>query len=136
MKKYLDTDISLKNIDFALLILRVIGGGFMLTHGVGKLMKLINGDFGFPDPLGIGMELSLGLTVFSEFLCAALILIGLGTRLASIPLAITMLVAGFIHHGGDSFNKKEMALLYFGIYLILFFLGSGKYSVDSLFKKK
>lgn len=41
------------------LILRLIGGGFMLTHGFPKLMKLINGDMGFADPIGLGPEFSL-----------------------------------------------------------------------------
>ena len=38
--------------------------------------------------------------------------IGLGTRLASIPLMITMFVAAYISHVVDPFGRKEMALLY------------------------
>lgn len=123
------------HLDYGILILRLVGGGFMLTHGIPKLMKLLNGDFAFANPIGVGPEISLGLTVFSEFFCALLILVGFKTKWVSIPLMITMLVAAFIVHGDDPFKKKEMALLYFAIYLILYFLGSGKYSVDALMKK-
>jgi len=126
----------MENIDFGKLILRLIGGGFMLTHGIPKLMKLLSGDMAFANPLGIGESASLVLTVFAEFICALLILIGYKSKWASIPLMITMLVAAFIVHGGDPWKKKEMALLYFAIYMGIFFLGSGKYSVENLLKKK
>jgi len=123
------------NQDLGKLILRIIGGGFMLTHGIPKLMKLINGNMGFADPIGIGMTPSLILTVFAEFFCALFILVGFKSKLASIPLMITMLVAAFIHHGSDPWGKKELALLYFAIYLAIYTFGSGKYSLDNTFNK-
>jgi len=93
------------------------------------LMKIFNGDWGFADPIGIGAEASLVLTVFAEAICAALILIGYKVRWAAIPLFITMLVAAFIVHGGDPMKKKELAIIYALIYAAIFFLGSGKYAV-------
>ncbi len=124
------------NQDLGKLILRIIGGGFMLTHGIPKLMKLINGDLGFADPLGIGMTPSLILTVFAEFLCALLILVGFKSKWATIPLMITMLVAAFVVHGSDPWNKKELALLYFAVYLAIYTFGSGKYSLDNILNKR
>ncbi|MEL6987100.1 MAG: DoxX family membrane protein, partial [Bacteroidota bacterium] len=67
--------------DLGLFVLRFIGGGLMLTHGIPKMLKLFKGDFAFADPIGIGQAASLGLTVFSEFICALLILVGLFSRL-------------------------------------------------------
>jgi len=130
--KYLSTELNSNQISWASLLLRIVGGGFMLTHGIPKLMKLLAGNFQFGDPIGLGVEASLILTVFAEFLCALCVLIGLGTRMATLPLIITMAVAAFIVHGADPFGKKELALIYLGIYGVLFFLGSGKYSVDAL----
>ena len=124
------------NLDWAALLLRIIGGGFMLAHGFPKFQKLIAGNMEFADPIGIGVGPSLFLTVFAEFLCGILILFGLGTRLASIPLFITMFVAAFVVHGDDPFMKKEKALMYLLVYLALFLLGSGKYSIDNFIKKK
>lgn len=121
---------QLRNTDLGLLILRLIGGGFMLSHGIPKLMKMVNGDFGFADPLGLGMTLSLILTVFAEFICAIMVTIGFKARLASIPLMFTMVVAAFIVHGGDPWGKKEFPLLYFGIYAAILLMGAGKYSLD------
>lgn len=122
---------QLRNQDLALLVLRIIGGGFMLTHGWPKLMKVIGGDFQFADPIGVGPTLSLILTVFAEFVCAILLLVGFKGRAASIFLMFTMLVAALVIHGGDPWGKKEFPLLYFGIYLAIFLMGTGRYSVDN-----
>ena len=108
----------------------------MLVHGLPKLKSLFTEDVSFADPIGIGVIPSLFLTVFAEVICSFLILLGLGTRLAVIPLVITMLVAICIIHGNDGFGKQEMALHYLIIYLLLFFTGSGKYSLDQLLFKK
>lgn len=121
---------ELRNVDWALFLLRILGGGFMLVHGYPKLMQVLEGDFGFADPLGLGPALSIILVVFAEFVCAIALIVGFKVRLASIPLLITMLVAAFIIHGDDPWQKKELALLYAGIYLILFLMGAGRFGVD------
>lgn len=113
-----------------LLVLRIAVVGTMLTHGIPKLQSILAGNWEFGDPLGLGAELSLALTVFAEVGCSLLLLIGLFTRFATIPLLFTMLVAFFIVHGADEFGKKELPLLYALIYTTLFFTGPGKYSVD------
>jgi len=123
---------NLQNI--GLLILRLVGGGFMLTHGIPKLMKLMGGDKSFADPLGLGEGTSLVLTVFAEFICAIFLIFGFATRWVAIPLFVTMLVAAFIVHGSDPFGDKELALLYGGIYLAIAFLGSGRFGLDSVGK--
>ena len=123
------------SFDIAALVLRLAGGGLMLTHGIPKLMKVLGGDLSFGDPIGIGAAPSLLLTVFAEVICAFLVLIGFKTKWASVPLLITMLVAALIVHGADPLGKKELALLYFAIYLVLFAIGGGKFSVDRLVKR-
>ncbi len=65
-----------------------------------------------------------------------LILIGFGTRLAAIPLIITMAVAAFLIHSADPFGKQEMAILYLVVYVVLLIAGSGRYSLDSLLAHK
>lgn len=116
--------------DLGLLILRFVSGGALLTHGYPKFQKVINGDMQFGDPLGLGQATSLYLSAFAEFICAILIILGLLTRLASIPLIINMAVAFTIVHSADDFGTKELSLLYLGMFLTLFFTGPGKYSVD------
>ena len=117
--------------DIAKLLLRLSFGGIMLTHGIPKFMKFFTGEeLQFADPIGIGETPSLILTVFSEVICSILIVIGFKTKLATIPSIITMLVAVFVVHISDPFDRMEMGLLYLCGYLSILLLGAGKYSVD------
>ena len=115
-----------------LLLIRLSFGGIMcFQHGIPKLMKLLNGaPYKFADVFGLGTGLSLSLAVFSEVLCGFLLVIGLFTRWASVPLIVTMIIAAFLIHGSDPFGDKELAILYLIAYLCIFLLGPGKYSID------
>jgi putative oxidoreductase len=137
MKKLFTTNTKSPANDLALLAGRIAIAALMLVHGLPKMEMLFSGDLiQFPPVFGMSAELSLALTVFAEVFCSILILVGFGTRLATIPLIITMLVAALLIHGEDVFAKKELALLYLLVYVILFFTGSGKYSVDQLLQPK
>lgn len=126
-----------KNIDFVLLLLRLVVGGFMLTHGIGKFEKLFSGEpITFPDPIGVGATASLALVVFSEVFCSLFLIFGIATRLSSIPLIITMLVAAFIAHAADGFGKQELPLLYTLIYIVLVISGSGRIAFDNWMYQK
>ena len=118
------------SIDLGLLILRLVAGAAMLTHGYPKLQRVLNGNFEFGDPLGLGPEISLLLAVFAELICSVLVMVGALTRLATIPLIITMAIAFYIVHGADAFSSRELPLLYMGAFLTLFFAGPGKFSAD------
>ena len=102
----------------------------MLTHGLPKLQKILAGNYQFADPIGLGPELSLILVTFAEVICAILIIVGLLTKLAAIPLIIDMAVAFFIVHQTDPFGDKEITLIFLGMFLALFFTGPGRYSLD------
>ena len=130
MKNYLSP--APLSTDIGLLILRLLAGGSMLTHGFPKLLKVLEGNFQFGDPVGLGPEISLILAVFAEFVCSILLILGLTTRFALIPLFITMAVAFFIVLGADAFNAKELPFFYMGVYISLFFTGPGKFSIDKV----
>jgi putative oxidoreductase len=133
MRKFIRITYIPEHIDLVLLIVRVCIACFMMAHGFPKLSKFFSDEqVEFADPIGVGVVLSLALTVFAEVICSAFIFIGLFTRLAVIPLMITMLVAAFIVHGNDGFSKMEPSLLYLVIYILLIIAGSGKYSIDRL----
>ncbi len=116
--------------NIGLLILRVGFSGMMLTHGIPKLLKMFSGDFSFGNPIGIGETATLVLAVLCEVFFPILVLIGFKTRLAAIPVIITMAVAAFIVHGADPLGTKEMALLYLMAFSAIALLGAGKYAVD------
>jgi putative oxidoreductase len=113
-----------------LLLLRIGFCGLMLTHGIPKLWEVIQGNFAFGDPIGIGPTLSKIGAVIGEAIAPLLILIGYRTRLFAIPTIITMGVVVFIVLGNDPLGKKELALLYLFAFTVIALTGAGKYSVD------
>src|SRR5690554_2098935 len=136
MNKLFNIDFKTNTVSTVLLILRIGIATFMLVHGLPKLQMLFSGEIQFPGVMGMSPTFSLALTVLSEVVCSILILIGLGTRLASIPLIITMLVAVFMFHLNDPFASKEPGLLYLLLYLPLVILGGGNFSLDRYLLKK
>jgi putative oxidoreductase len=116
--------------DWGLLILRLGVSAPMIHHGYGKLIAYPELSGKFPDPLGVGTAASLGLTIFAEFFCSIALALGLFSRLASIPLIITMLVAAFIINADGSWGDKELAVLYLIPYLTILLAGPGRISLD------
>ena len=135
MKRVFDT--SVKAIDFPILLLRLTSGSFMLFgHGIPKLGAFSQDPIQFLDFMGLGAPTSLVLAVAAEIGCSILLILGLGTRLAVIPLIITMIVAVTVFHAADPFGVIEKPLLFLLIFVVLLITGSGKYSVDQLISKK
>jgi putative oxidoreductase len=101
------------------------------TNGVGRFAKI-----GIPDPQFFGP-----FTGANEIICGILLIIGLYTRIAAVPLLVVILVAiyttkipiligkGFwaaAHEG-----RADFCMLVGLIFLLIY--GAGKYSIDSNF---
>lgn len=129
--------------DIGILILRIIlGVEFIFLHG---LPKLIGGP---PRWTKTGEAMSnLGITFLpafwgfmataTEFFGGILILVGLFTRSTSVFLTFTMIVAMMQHitrldPWGRIFHPMSLA----AVFLLLIFIGAGKYSLDALFFKE
>lgn len=133
MKSLFSTAWDTAQANFWLLVARIAVCGFMLTHGVPKFTSLVSGKpIQFADPFGLGETASFLLVIFAEFICSIFILMGFATRIAAFLLFFTMTIAVFYAHADDPFSKKEKALLYMVIYLLLMVFGAGKYSVDQM----
>lgn len=133
-KKIVSTD-----TESATLLIRLMVGAVFLSEGIQKFL--------FADKLGSGRFAKIGLpnpdflgpfVASFEIICGSLVLIGLLTRLASIPLIIIMTVAiattkaevlandGFweMVHG----SRTDWAMLLGGIFLLI--KGGGRWSLD------
>ena len=125
--------------DNKIVIIRVIVGLIFLFEGIQKYL--------FPELLGTGRFIKIGFTdpafwaYFAgtfEIICGTLILLGLVTRLASIPFFIIMMTAfvttkwpilmdkGFWTMAHE--YRTDFAMTFLLIYL--FISGGGKWSVD------
>lgn len=120
------------NIDLATLLLRLIFGGMFVYYGYMKAANYEAFAPMFQDFIGIGAKLSFNLVIFAELICGFFILIGLLTRFSVIPVFITMIIAFFVAHANDGFNDKAIAFVYMLLCIVIFILGSGRYSADAV----
>ena len=145
MKKLLFSGNAI-NIDFGILIIRLIIGLLMAFYGYEKLIhfnEMAASDFWTKNVtfLGMSSKIALGLTVFAELVCSVLLIFGLFTRLSLFFLLFCMgyiflVVFPFsILDKGDNGYQFNDAFVYFMVYLGLLFTGPGKYSVDNKFQK-
>jgi putative oxidoreductase len=124
------------------ILVRMTVGLVFLTEGIQKFL--------FPDLLGTGRFLTIGFSNPSfwayftgtfEIICGSLIVLGLITRLASIPLIIIMITAFIttkipilLHKGVWQWAheyRTDFAMTLLLIYLVIY--GAGGWSLDSRF---
>ena len=115
-----------------LLVLRLGAGGLLLgAHGLSKALHFSDRLTTFANPIGLGPEASFTLVVFAEVVCTSLVILGLRTRLATVPILIFLSVAAFVQHLHDPWSKKELPLLYLVPFLALLLAGGGRFSLDA-----
>ncbi|MBY5960031.1 DoxX family protein [Membranicola marinus] len=128
-----------KYTNLAFLLLRIVIGLMMIFgHGWGKLMKVLDGNWAFPEILGIPAAVSLILAVLIEVGCSLLLIIGYKTRIVATFLFLIMVSALLFIHADDPLfiahanggASKELAILYGIVYLVLALAGGGKYGVN------
>jgi putative oxidoreductase len=123
--------------DGALLFLRLGGACLLWTYHVQrKLVSLDEEWLSFPDPLGIGHPSSLVLALISEGLCSFLVAVGLATRLASLPILISMSMVVVLLAGGFPDADLQSALLYSLIFGAIAVMGPGRLSLDHAFRAR
>ena len=120
-----------------LLLIRVsMGWGFFLT-GKGKMLNLDRTTRYF-DSLNLPLPKFQAILAGSTEMVGGLLLIaGLGTRVVSIPLAITMVVAYLTAHREDAFASlsdftDQAPFPFLMAALVTFVFGAGKLSIDRL----
>ncbi|MBZ0271062.1 DoxX family protein [bacterium] len=123
--------------DFGLFILRAGVGAMFVTHGfpkleggpelwakVGGAMANIGIDFGHT---AFGLAAAL-----TECLGGIALILGLGTRVAALFLAFVMGIAATHHLSrGDGLAGASHAIELGVVFLALFVIGAGSYSVDA-----
>lgn len=119
----------------AMLTLRVVFGLLMLPHGWDKLSHFAEKKYRFMNFMGLGAPLSLGLATFAEFFCSILLIAGLFTRLATIPLLVTIFVILNVHHW-QFYGEHELVPAFMAAFLVIMLVGPGKYSLDARISKK
>jgi putative oxidoreductase len=135
MNKLLSTDYKEWAFNTMMFLIRISFGGLILVnHGFQKLVKFSSLQYKFSDPFHIGSKWSLVLVIFAEVFCSLLIIAGLFSRIAAIPLVIAMGVAFFLAHNHD-IKVGENAAVFMTGFLAVLLCGPGKASIDGLMGK-
>ena len=129
----------------SVILVRALVGGVFISEGVQKFL--------FPSALGVGRFIKIGIPIPTvtapfvgvvEILCGLLLLIGLTTRFAAVPLIIDMLVAitttkipmlikgGFWTMAHEA--RTDYSMILGAVFLLI--VGSGPISVDSWLNRK
>lgn len=120
--------------DWALLALRVLASlSLLVVHGGHKIIDWQTGIGAFPDPFGMGPEITFGLAVISNGVSPILVILGLCTRLATLPVLATTLTGFFLIHWHDSLEVMDTPYIYSVVFLTILLLGPGRYSLDARF---
>jgi putative oxidoreductase len=135
MKKLLSVSYSNWAFNTAMLLLRIGSGALIIPHGYSKLVHFAEKKDSFMNFMGMGSALSFSLVIFAEFFCGMFIVLGLFTRLAVLPLVISMSVVVFKANHGDIFGKGEEGALFLTCFLAILLCGPGKASADGLINK-
>ena len=136
----IDKILDLQSSVPAAVLIRVITGYVFFVEGVQKYL--------FPDTLGIGRFIKIGLpmphlmlhlSAGAEIICGVMLVIGLFTRLATIPLMINITVAiistkvmMFIQKGfWPAVHESRLDFTMLLSLIFLFIVGSGCFSIDA-----
>ncbi len=117
----------------AIAIIRVIVGLYMMKYGFQVfdaaqqkgMGEWLGGQMHFPAPL-----LMAYLAKGAEFFGGFLFVFGLWTRLSSIFLVFTMIIATFIANKGDVLEHGQVSFLFLLLTAMFFFTGPGRWSLD------
>jgi putative oxidoreductase len=123
-------------LEWGIFILRVGIGVLSVGHGFPKLMggpslwRNLGSTMSLVGVSCLPMVWGL-LAACAETFGGVAFILGLGTRLACIPLIFAMIVAFLMHrNNGDSFNVYSFSLTLLVVFVAFMFIGSGKLSLD------
>jgi putative oxidoreductase len=111
-----------------------VGSGWGKLHNIAKVTEFF-AELGIPMP-----ELNARLVAGTEFVCGGLLVLGLATRFAAIPLMITMVVALLTAKSKDIGRLDDLFSIYEYLYILLLIwlavFGAGGLSMDRLISKR
>ena len=116
--------------DAALLFLRVAASMLVLiVHGLPKAIHYSSQLAVIEDPLHLGKTLTLSFAIFAEVLCPVLMIVGIATRLAALPIIVITLVALTLVHPEWTLDEAQFAWMLLILFGTIAIGGAGRYRV-------
>lgn len=122
--------------DLGKLILRLTLGILMLLHGIAKMRYGVSGIENMLENHGLPWFFAYGVFV-GEVFAPLLVIFGFHARIGGVIMAVNMVVAIALAHGGDLFalNKTggwaiELQAFFLFTALVVAMIGPGKYAIN------
>ena len=123
-------------IDRAILFLRLFVGVLIALHIINKLQTYNFVLTGYPALLFESSWATFVIFTLLEAIFAVMIIVGFGTRFASLIMAMGMFVEIFLVFSTLGWLGVERQILYIGIYVTLVMSGSGRYGIEAYIDRR
>jgi putative oxidoreductase len=135
--KWLRSDLGTPLNNYIIFLFRVaLSFELIIVHGLKKIGIGVTVAEIVPNPFGFPYALNEFLAVSANLICPLFIIIGLGTRMACIPIIIVTLTGYFIVHSGDPLLERDIPFMYSMAFLLIAFTGGGHCSWDNIIYEK
>ncbi|MDP4285949.1 MAG: DoxX family protein [Bacteroidota bacterium] len=135
MNRFMSTKYSAVAFNLGMLVLRIMLGLLLVSHGYDKMVHFAALKNKFYNFMSLGPTISLSLIIFAEFFCGIFLILGLFTRLVTIPIFIAMSVVVFMVSHGHIFAEGERGAIFLAATFAIILCGPGKISVDGMLGK-
>lgn len=114
----------------------LLSAEMIYAHGLKKIGIGVAEAEQVPNPLHLPEAMNHAFAVSANILFPILVMLGLFTRLSVLPILAVTLAGYFVLHFHDAPLVKDTPFMYSLSYLVVLFLGAGRYSLDHyLFKR-
>lgn len=135
--RLINPTISSRPFNIGMLLFRIaVCMELIFVHGFKKLGIGTAEAEKVPNPLHLPEVFNAAFAVSANIFFPFFVLIGLFTRLATLPTLAVTLTGFFVVHINDAAIVRDTPFIYSIIFLFIAILGPGKYAVDTYIYKK
>ncbi|MDE1178996.1 DoxX family protein [Paraburkholderia sp.] len=118
------------SVDIGLLYLRVSASLLVLAvHGLPKAMHYASQAAAIEDPFHLGKTLSMVFAIFAEVVCPPLMILGIFTRFAALPILMVTVIALTVVHRDWSLADGQFAWMLLILFGTIAIAGPGRIRV-------
>lgn len=127
----------LLSLDYGMLFFRIcVSVQIIVVHGLKKIGIGTGIAETVPNPFHLPDLFNQFFAIASNLVFPLFVIVGFYTRLATIPILAVTLSGYFVVHWGGSLLESDIPFMYSICFLLIAFCGPGKFSIDTLYRKK
>lgn len=133
LSPWLQSDLGNGLNNYIIFIFRIVVSlELIVVHGLKKIGIATAFAEIVPNPFGLPHMVNEPFAITANLICPLFIIVGLGTRIACIPIVIVTLTGYFIVHSGGSLIERDIPFMYSMAFLLIAFTGGGRCSLDNI----